>query len=61
MNLEQKKDELKFQLIQLNYFKTPEGKQLYELSLEELQSILNEVKKNESNGRVLRTKKTVAR
>jgi len=49
MNLEQKKDELKFQLIQLNYFKTPEGKQLYELSLEELQIILNEVKKNESN------------
>ncbi|MER2060000.1 MAG: Fur-regulated basic protein FbpA [Niallia sp.] len=61
MNLEQKKDELKFQLIQLNYFKTPEGKQLYELSLDELQSILNEVKKNESNGRVLRTEKTVAR
>lgn len=61
MNLEQKKDELKFQLIQLNYFKTPEGKQLYELSLDELQSILNEVKKNESNGRVLRIEKTVAR
>lgn len=61
MNLDQEKDELKYQLIQLNYFKTPEGKQLYELSLEELQSILNEVKKNESHGRVLRTEKAAAR
>lgn len=44
MTEEQKKDELKFKLIQLNYFKTPEGRQLYELSLEELESILKEVK-----------------
>lgn len=61
MNLDQEKDELKYQLIQLNYFKTSEGKQLYELSLGELQSILNEVKKNESYGRVLRNKKAVDR
>ena len=39
MNYEQKKDELKTELIKLNYFKTPDGKQLYELSLLELQEI----------------------
>lgn len=39
MNDEQKKDELKTKLIKLNYFKTPDGKQLYELSLLELQEI----------------------
>lgn len=61
MNLEQKKDELKAELIKLMYFKSPDGRQLYEMSYEELESVLNEVKKNESNGRVLRTEKTVAR
>lgn len=43
MTEEQKKDELKFKLIQLNYFKTPEGRQLYELSLDELESILKNI------------------
>ena len=50
MNLEQQKDELKCKLINHNYFKTPDGRQLFELSLEELQSILKEVKTNEPNG-----------
>jgi len=49
MTNEQKKDELKCELINRNYFKTPDGRQLYELSYEELKCILNEVKKNESN------------
>ncbi|WP_191556589.1 Fur-regulated basic protein FbpA [Metabacillus idriensis] len=39
MNTEQKKDELKNELIKLNYFKTPDGKQLYELDLSELEEI----------------------
>lgn len=39
MNNEQKKDEIKTKLIQLNYFKTPDGKQLYELTLSELEEI----------------------
>ncbi|WP_308315064.1 Fur-regulated basic protein FbpA [Bacillus sp. M6-12] len=33
--LEQKKDDLKQNLLNMNYFKTPDGKQLYELSLSE--------------------------
>ncbi|MDU1838649.1 MAG: Fur-regulated basic protein FbpA [Staphylococcus epidermidis] len=61
MNLEQKKDELKAELIKLMYFKSPDGRQLYELSYEELKSILNEVKKNESYGRISRTEKAAAR
>ncbi len=61
MTIEQKKDELKCELINRNYFKTPDGRQLYELSYEELKSILNEVKKNETYGRVLRTEKAAAR
>jgi len=47
MTIEQKKDELKSELIQLNYFKTSDGRQLYELSIEELETILKEVKKHE--------------
>lgn len=47
MTIEQKKDELKSELIQLNYFKTPDGRQLYELSIEELETILKEVKRHE--------------
>jgi Fur-regulated basic protein A len=39
MNNEQKKDEIKTKLINLNYFKTPDGKQLYELTLSELEEI----------------------
>lgn len=44
MNDEQKKDELKTKLIKLNYFKTPDGKQLYELSLLELKEIFENQK-----------------
>lgn len=32
MTLEQEKDDLKAKLINLGYFKTPDGRQLYELS-----------------------------
>lgn len=45
MTIEQKKDELKSELIQLNYFKTPDGRQLYQLSYEELNHIYLQVKK----------------
>ncbi|WP_082138267.1 Fur-regulated basic protein FbpA [Niallia circulans] len=44
MNLEQEKDELKAKLINLGYFKTPDGKQLYELTYEELENIYNQLK-----------------
>lgn len=33
---ERKKDELKARLLKMGYFKTPDGRQLYELSLTEL-------------------------
>lgn len=59
MTVEQKKDELKCELINLNYFKTPDGRQLYELSLEELESKLKEVKSNEPIKRISRNKGTV--
>lgn len=39
MNEEAQKDFYKFELLKLGYFKTPEGLQLYELSLEELKAI----------------------
>ncbi|MGG3798959.1 Fur-regulated basic protein FbpA [Metabacillus fastidiosus] len=45
MNIEQKKDELKSELINLNYFKAPDGRQLYQLSYEELRRIYLNVKK----------------
>ncbi|EOV9525601.1 Fur-regulated basic protein FbpA [Bacillus cytotoxicus] len=41
---EQQKDFYKFQLIEMGYFKTPEGLQLYELSLEQLKEIYKELK-----------------
>lgn len=44
MNLEKEKDELKAKLINLGYFKTPDGKQLYELTYEELENIYNQLK-----------------
>lgn len=44
MNLEQEKDELKAKLINLGYFKTPDGKQLYELTYEELENIYKQLK-----------------
>lgn len=39
MNIEQKKDDLKTELIKLNYFKTQDGRQLYELEIDELKEI----------------------
>ncbi|MEK4871541.1 Fur-regulated basic protein FbpA [Niallia sp. FSL W8-1348] len=44
MNLEQEKDELKAKLINLGYFKTPDGRQLYELTYEELENKYNQLK-----------------
>lgn len=44
MTLEQEKDELKAKLINLGYFKTPDGKQLYELTYEELENIYKQLK-----------------
>jgi len=36
---ERKKDELKSRLLKMGFFKTPDGRQLYELSLTELDEI----------------------
>ena len=36
---ERKKDELKARLLKMRYFKTPDGRQLYELSLTKLDEI----------------------
>lgn len=45
--IEQRKDELKEKLLALGYFKTADGKQLYELSLSELEKAY--MKKNAEN------------
>lgn len=42
--VEQRKDILKSELMRYGYFKTPEGKQLYELTLSELEEIHIDVK-----------------
>lgn len=44
MNSEQMKDNLKAKLIDHGYFKTPEGKQLYELTYQELEDIYKQIK-----------------
>ncbi|MBZ9536823.1 Fur-regulated basic protein FbpA [Cytobacillus oceanisediminis] len=44
MNLEQEKDELKAKLINLGYFKTPDNRQLYELTYRELENIYKQLK-----------------
>lgn len=41
---EQRKDELKSDLLQMGYYKTPDNRQLYELSLIELEQIHADVK-----------------
>lgn len=38
-SIEQQKDFYKSKLLEMGYFKTPEGKQLYELSLRDLEYI----------------------
>ncbi|PKR84882.1 Fur-regulated basic protein FbpA [Heyndrickxia camelliae] len=42
--VEQRKDYLKGELLKYGYFKTPDGKQLYELTLSELEQIHINVK-----------------
>lgn len=44
MTLEQEKDDLKAKLINLGYFKTPDNRQLYELTYQELKNIYNQLK-----------------
>lgn len=44
MTLEQEKDNLKAKLINLGFFKTPDGRQLYELTYQELENIYNQLK-----------------
>jgi hypothetical protein len=44
MTLEQEKDDLKAKLINLGYFKTPDNRQLYELTYQELEKIYNQLK-----------------
>jgi len=44
MTLEQEKDDLKARLIDLGYFKTPDGRQLYELTYQELNEIYKQLK-----------------
>lgn len=41
---ERYKDELKEKLLKLGYFKTPDDRQLYELSLQELEKIYETLK-----------------
>lgn len=44
MSIEQQKDDLKAKLINLGYFKTPDNRQLYELTYEELENIYYQLK-----------------
>lgn len=46
--IEQRKDELKEKLLSLGYFKTDEGKQLYELSLSELEKAYKTIKRGDA-------------
>ncbi|MEH7223886.1 Fur-regulated basic protein FbpA [Bacillus sp. JJ1566] len=48
--VEQRKDELKASLMKMGYFKTPDKKQLYELTLSELEQIYENVKCQYSMG-----------
>ena len=46
--IEQRKDELKEKLLSVGYFKTDEGKQLYELSLSELEKAYKTIKRGDA-------------
>jgi len=46
--IEQRKDELKEKLLALGYFKTADGKQLYELSLSELEKAYKTIKRGDA-------------
>ncbi|OMP27801.1 Fur-regulated basic protein FbpA [Bacillus sp. I-2] len=50
--IERKKDEIKAQLLKMGYFKTPDGRQLYELSLDELDGIFKKqlIERGNKNG-----------
>lgn len=48
--VEQEKDRLKSELIKMNYFKTLDGKQLFELTLSELEQIYENVKAQNRRG-----------
>lgn len=43
-SIEHQKDFYKSELLDMGYFKTPDGKQLYELSLRDLESIYSKEK-----------------
>lgn len=47
--IEAQRDFYKTELIQMGYFKTPEGLQLYELSLAQLKEIYEEIKSRSKN------------
>ncbi|MGR3774605.1 Fur-regulated basic protein FbpA [Bacillus paramycoides] len=53
--IEAQRDFYKSELIQMGYFKTPEGLQLYELSLTQLEEIYKEVKSQVKNVERCRT------
>lgn len=44
--IEHQKDFYKNELLNMGYFKTPDGKQLYELTLTELEQIYENIKTN---------------
>ena len=46
---EQKMDFFKVELLKLGYFKTPEGKQLYELEIDKLRELYEEQKLHKTN------------
>ncbi|NCG67785.1 Fur-regulated basic protein FbpA [Bacillus coagulans] len=45
--IEQRKDELKEKLLKMGYFKHPDGRQLYELSLSELEKAYKTIKRGD--------------
>ncbi|MEC5268253.1 Fur-regulated basic protein FbpA [Heyndrickxia coagulans] len=48
---ERRKDELKEKLLKLGYFKTPDDRQLYEMGLEELKKIYENLKNGGADGK----------
>lgn len=49
--IEARMDYLKSELIKLDYFKTPDGKQLYELTLTELEQVWENVRTQQTEKR----------
>jgi Fur-regulated basic protein A len=50
--VEHEKDLYKNRLLEMGYFKTPEGKQLYELTLSELEEIYRNEKQDDVEKRI---------